>query len=61
MARLGDCYKNIIDPRKGFDQGIKTIKKSKFTAIEKKMATVYIDENIKDDEESSDEEEKAVD
>ena len=22
MARLGDCYKNVIDPRKGFDAGV---------------------------------------
>ena len=44
LARIEESYKNVIDPRKSFENGIHHQNKVKLTEIEKMMSKDYIPE-----------------
>ena len=59
LLRLKESWKNIIDPRKGYQNGVKIAKKEKLTQIQKMMAETYIEED--DDPEDSDQDTRVDD
>jgi hypothetical protein len=50
LIRLRESWKNIIDPRKGFNQGVKIQKQKKLSEVEKRLANKYIEEGDESDE-----------
>jgi hypothetical protein len=57
LSRLEENYKNVVDPRKGYENGIMNNKKTRMTSFEKKLATIYI-ANEESDSDTDEEENK---
>ena len=52
LLRLKENWRNVLDPRKGYQKGMKVQKKQKLSQVEKQMVDKYIAE----DDESEDSE-----